>query len=110
MTEEELLEIERAKGVMVKAINIRPYFYDLACMMGDRGFLNTLCCRRWAEDRSKIWWLLDSHNTFSAKPDEMVLVVPNPNPPTGERLERLMKSDRQAMNRSRSGRTPKISL
>lgn len=59
----------------MKAINIIPYHYAQRCSFddGETSFMNEVVGRRWSEDGTgKIWFMLESHNFFSAFPDEEV--------------------------------------
>lgn len=106
MTEEELDAIVAERGVMVKGINIRFYMYSLPCLIGPERYpiLNEMCCRDWHRD-GRISWLLDTHNFFFAKPDEMVQVVPVPEDRyTAEYYERVFANDSKKMNAGRAKR------
>ena len=107
MTEEELDAIVKERGVMVKAINIRPYMYSLPCAIGSKDnltyILNEMCCRGWTKD-GRIDWLLDTHNFFFAKPGDMVEVVPVPEGRyNAEYYARVFADDVKRMNKSRIG-------
>lgn len=59
--------------IKIKAIDIIPYKHALRCIINDAGpFDNTIIIKRWSSDGSKINFMLDSHNFFSAKPDDLV--------------------------------------
>lgn len=64
----------------VKAIDVRPYRWGVWCTIGDRPtpFVNVIESCRWSEDGRKIWWMLGTHNTQLAAPEEMVELVPIP--------------------------------
>lgn len=107
MTEEELNAIVKERGVMVKAINIRPYMYSLPCAIGPKDkrifILNEMCCRGWTKD-GRIDWMLDTFNFFFAKPDEMVEIVPVPEGRySKEYYDRVFADDVKRMNKSRIG-------
>lgn len=58
----------------VRAIDIVPYHAALWCSIGDgEPFANEIVGHKWADDGSDtIWFMLDSHNCFSARAEEMV--------------------------------------
>ncbi len=104
MTEEELDAIVKERGVMVKAINIRPYMYSLPCQMPGKHFiLNEICWRKWSDDGNRITFGLDTHNYLFAKAGEMVEVVPVlKDRYNAEYYQRVFARDAETMNRSRS--------
>jgi hypothetical protein len=64
--------------VKVRAIDVRPYRYALWCASGDgrRACANQIVHREWTENGQCICFGLDSHNTFRAKPDEELELIP----------------------------------
>ncbi len=109
MTKEELNKIVDEKGVKIKAIDITPYFYSMPCELpGDQFILNEMCCRRWSDNGDKIWWLLDTHNTFSAKPNDLVEVVPTDYHSAGN-LERWEAEDAERMAKRPKTKDPSVS-
>jgi hypothetical protein len=65
----------------VKAIDVRPHRFALWCSIEDgKPFANEISLRRWTEDGEKIVFMLDSHNFHFAEPDEVMEVIPIPNP------------------------------
>ncbi len=58
------------------ARDVVPYFHGIWCSIGGRRpFVNEIVGRKWSDDGSEIWFMLDSHNFYSAKPDQMMRVV-----------------------------------
>ena len=62
----------------VKAIDVKPYRWALWCSVGDSGkpFENEIVGRKWSPDGKLIWFMLDSHNFYSAAPGEVLELVP----------------------------------
>jgi len=57
----------------VRAIDIVPYEHAIYCTVADsEPFSNPIVHRHWSEDGESIWFMLESHNFLSAKPDAMV--------------------------------------
>lgn len=68
----------RSDGVVVlkRAIDVIPYYHAVwTSYPGVAPFLNEVSVRRWSEDGTGIWFMLDSHNTLFALPDEEIEVV-----------------------------------
>ena len=64
--------------IEVLAIDIIPYRVGIWCTIaGGEPFVNPIVHRAWSEDGTKIWFMLDSHNFYSAKPFDTVKVVPS---------------------------------
>ncbi len=106
MTKDEMQEIVERKGVKVKAIDAKPYRFALPCLIGpeERPTLNMMCCRRMMSD-GKIGWLLDTHNCFSAAPDEELTLVPVDYIKTEEQRMRIDEDDEKMMRaREEQGR------
>lgn len=70
-------ETEKPETQRVKAIDVKPGYWALWCSIEDgKPFANTITNRRWSEDGTKIWFMLDSHNFISAKAEEELELVP----------------------------------
>lgn len=71
-------EVIPPEQILVRGIDVLPHHYGIWCTVGDgtKAFANEIVNRRWSEDGSKIWVMLDTHNFDSFDPDEMVRVVP----------------------------------
>lgn len=62
--------------VRKRAIDVTPYEHAIWCVVVDgEPFANTIVLRRWSDDGTKIWFMLDSHNFLSAAPDEEIDVI-----------------------------------
>lgn len=62
--------------IQKRAIDVTPINHAIWCTVGGSDpFNNHIVNRRWSEDGSKIWFMLDSHNFISALPDELMEVV-----------------------------------
>ena len=63
--------------IELRAADIVPYRFGIWCTIaGGMPFVNPIVHRSWSDDGEAIWFMLDSHNFYHAKPDEMVKVVP----------------------------------
>lgn len=61
----------------VRARDVVPYHWAVWCTVGDgKPFGNTVEHVSWSEDGEHLWFLLGTHNTYKAKPDEEVELVP----------------------------------
>lgn len=62
----------------VRAIDVVPYRWALWCSVGDdpRPFENLIVHAGWFDDGERIAFGLDSHNGFSAAPDDVLELVP----------------------------------
>ncbi len=82
--------------IKVRAIDIRPGRYALWCQFEEgEPFANEICLRRWSEDRTKIVFMLDSHNFVFKKPDEELEVIVLPT--HGRDFTALDENDRARM-------------
>jgi len=81
------------------AIDVTPYEHGIWCVVGTGDpFVNTIVSRKWSDDGSKIWFMLDSHNFMSAKPDELVEVVEHTSPYyNGEFQAKCLARDAEVM-------------
>lgn len=62
--------------VRMKAIDIQPHRWAVWCAVEDgKPFANEIVTRSWSEDGERIWFMLETHNTLKALPDELVDVV-----------------------------------
>lgn len=76
MTFADLQRLAEVFVVRIPARDIRPIIWGYPCFTAEGKFIiNQIAIRRWSEDGKKIWFGLDTHNTFSAKPDDLVSVV-----------------------------------
>jgi hypothetical protein len=65
--------------VELRALDIVPYEAAIWCTVGGgKPFANTIEHRSWLDDGQHIWFLLGTHNTYKAAPDDMVRVVLKP--------------------------------
>ena len=63
--------------VRLRALDVTPYRFGLWCSVGGgEPFANMICHRAWSDDGTRIIFGLDTHNGYSAAPDEEMLVVP----------------------------------
>lgn len=84
--------------VQKKAIDVTPYNHALWCSVGDsKPFANTIYWRSWSDDGTKILFGLDTHNGFSAAPDELVGVVEVRGPESAEYLAEKLREDAEKM-------------
>lgn len=62
----------------VRARDVVPYEWAVYCTMGDdpKPFANAIELVKWSEDGQHLWFLLGTHNTYKAAPDEEVELVP----------------------------------
>lgn len=90
--------------VEMRAIDIKPNRWALLCTFrgSDRVIENPIGPRRWSEDGESIWFMLDSHNTFNARPDELVSVVPHLGYASPEALAQSDARDEEVMGRRTS--------
>lgn len=98
--EDELLD---ADEVSLPAIEVIPYHYSLRCIFTgnkERVVSVEIVGRHWSEDGEKIWFMLDSHNFYSAAPEEAMRVVPyRPSYHRPEDRERIVREDAEKMAR-----------
>lgn len=82
------------------AIDVTPNHHAIWCTSEERPqpFLNTIVRRKFSADYSRIHFMLDTHNFFSADPDELVDVVEQVPTMHQELLERLDAEDAKLMN------------
>lgn len=71
------VELEEPAQIEVRAIDVVPDEHAIWCTVGDRTtpFANTIEFRSWSQDGDFIWFLLGTHNTYKAKPEELMRVV-----------------------------------
>jgi hypothetical protein len=82
-------EIKAPALVRKRALDVTPYEHGVWCIVRDgEPFVNTIVSRKWAEDGTKIWFMLDSHNFLKAAPDEEIEVV--------EKVDAFYHADLQA--------------
>lgn len=62
----------------VRARDVKPFHWAQWCTVGGRSepFANPICGVKWSEDGQRLWFLLETHNAFSADPDEMLDLMP----------------------------------
>lgn len=98
MTETEPVQIEK------RAIDITPYEHGVWCTVdGGKPFVNEIVHRKWSSD-GQVIFMLDSHNFIFADPEEMILVVETSSEfYTPEFLERVLKKDRETMEKGPNG-------
>jgi hypothetical protein len=84
--------------IQKQARDVTPYYHGIWCSIGDgKPFINPIVHRRWSNDGTKVLFGLDSHNFYSAKPDQWISVVEiEPSCPPSV-LERNMKRDAAEM-------------
>jgi hypothetical protein len=79
----------------VKAIDVKPHRWALWCDQGEgsKPFANEISCRKWSDDGKRIIFMLDSFNFFNRDPEEVLELIPIPNPPyvNDEEDEKRMK-------------------
>lgn len=70
------------KIVQKRALDVTPHNHALWCSVGgdSEPFANAIDSRQWSQDGARIIFLLDTHNSFSAKPDELIDVIEAPWP------------------------------
>lgn len=67
---------EKPQTVKVDARDIKPYFYSLWCSIEDGApFPNPIVGMQWSEDGEHLWLMLESHNFYRCKPDEVLDLV-----------------------------------
>jgi hypothetical protein len=99
------LGTEKPPTVKIKAIDAKPHRYALWCSVagedGKQGapFANEIGPRSWSDDGQHIWFMLDTHNFFKAKPDEELELIPLPTPKyvTPEMMAERENRDAQKM-------------
>lgn len=70
------MKTEEPTQITMKAIDVVPHKYGLWCSVGNgEPYVNPFCHRKWSEDGESIWFMLESHNFYNAKPDEDMKVV-----------------------------------
>lgn len=61
----------------VRARDVVPHCWGLwSSVMDDKPFVNPICHVKWSEDGSRLWFMLESFNFYSATPDQMLDLVP----------------------------------
>ena len=67
---------EKPVVVQKKAIDLTPHFHALWCTVGGSEPMPVeIVLRSWSDSGELIQFMLDTHNFFSAEPDELVRVV-----------------------------------
>lgn len=62
--------------VRKRAIDVTPWRHAIWCTVGGgKPFANTIESRSWCENGTRIWFLLGTHNFYSARPDETIEVI-----------------------------------
>lgn len=70
--------VEKPEMCRVKARDVVPYHWALWCSIEDgKPFANEIVHVSWSDDGERIWFGLETHNAFSAGPDEEVELVPH---------------------------------
>ena len=94
----------RPPSQKVKAIDVKPYRWALWCVVdGGPPFANEIVHRVWTDSGRRIAFGLDSHNGFTADPDEELDLIPHCSPyMTAESLARIDARDAETM----AGRDP----
>lgn len=60
----------------VRARDVQPWFWGQWCSIEDgEPFTNVICSVRWSDDGEHLWFMLETHNFFKAKPDEILELV-----------------------------------
>lgn len=92
----------------VRAIDVKPYRWALWCSIkGGEPFANPIVYRRWSEDGERIIFALDSNNGYSAKPDDILELIPYENDWAEANWERLEERDATRMkHRYPQGKCP----
>jgi len=68
---------DKPKLEKVRAIDVVPYRWALWCTVGgSKPFANDIVHMRWSDDGRRIHFGLDSHNFYSAAPDDELELVP----------------------------------
>lgn len=95
------MTIEEPTQIKMKAIDVVPHKYGQWCSIGDgKPFVNPFCHRQWSDDGETIWFMLESHNFYDAKPDDEMLVVEVKLSEWGvKEWDRLMRDDAVEMAR-----------
>ena len=69
--------MEKPETKMMKARDVVPGEYGIWCTVGGgEPFVNGIELVSWSDDFEKLWFMLGTHNFYSAKPDEEIEVVP----------------------------------
>lgn len=61
--------------VRVRARDVKPYHYALWSSTGGEPFANAIVHVRWSDDGTFLWFGLDSHNFYTAGPDDFVDLI-----------------------------------
>lgn len=63
--------------IEVRGIDVVPHEYGIWCSIEnwDGPFVNPIVSRKWSDDGSEIWIMLDTHNFDRFHPDDLVRVV-----------------------------------
>lgn len=62
--------------VQKRGIDVTPYLHGIYCTIaGGRPFVNEIVHRKWSEDGSRIWMMLESHNFYDCGPEDIIDVV-----------------------------------
>lgn len=65
------------KTTKVRALNVKPHRWAAWCSIEDsEPFANEIVLRRWSDDGTTIWFMLESHNFMKAEPHEELDLVP----------------------------------
>ena len=84
--------------IQKRAIDVTPHNHALWCSVGGVApFANTIEYREWGEDGKEIFFGLDTHNGFSAEPDELMAVVEEQPDVSPELLAEWIKTDADKM-------------
>ena len=60
----------------IRAADVGSFRWGLWCSIADgKPFTNPIVSARWSEDGESIWFMLDSHNFYNAKPDDVLELV-----------------------------------
>lgn len=61
----------------VRARDVKPYHYGIWCTVGGgQPFNNVICGVRWSDDGARLWFNLESYNSYDVDPDEEIELIP----------------------------------
>lgn len=85
---------------MVRAIDVKPHRWAVWSSIGNgEPFTNEIAIRRWSDDGTKIWFMLESHNFLTAAPDEEIELVPLTPKVPADMLAAWDKRDEETMSK-----------
>ena len=92
------LVMDEPTRVDKRALDVVPHYHGIWCSIaGGEPFVNTIVMRKWSDDGSRITFMLDTHNFYTAPWDTDIEVVEIEPDVSESTLEMWAASDERSM-------------